>query len=213
MLVSYIDLNILVTIIFKPQSLPVAYIINTSSIKYLNATATVNICWDTFILYLIFVLFWRVKAYPLNYRGLTVIKKIPLAAVQCGSPSKSCSVSWNWVQKVQRTATRCVPATSVGTHVSIFSYMWGGWKADSFVTAASKGLLDFMPINLDTWQGQYIFSQGVFSILKQFCSTKLLNFCVSLPVCMYQFHNRLTEFHGIRCWVGLINTVGNFKSC
>lgn len=69
-----------------------------------------------FILYLIFVPFWRVKAYSLNYRGWPVIKKIPLAAVQCGSPSKSCSGSWDWVHKVQRTATRCVPATLVGTH-------------------------------------------------------------------------------------------------
>jgi len=31
---------------------------------------------------------------------LPVIQKIPLAAVQCGSPSKSCSGSWDWVHKV-----------------------------------------------------------------------------------------------------------------
>jgi hypothetical protein len=73
-----------------------------------------------FILYLIFVPFWSVKAYPLNYRGWPVITKIPPAAVQCGSPSKSCSGSWGWVHKVQRTATRCVPVTLVGTHVCLY---------------------------------------------------------------------------------------------
>jgi hypothetical protein len=143
--------------------------------------------------YLIFVRFWSVKAYPVDYRGLPVIGKILPAAVQCASPSKSCSGSWDWVHKVQRTATRCVPAVWVGIYVILCLAMCEkAVRLSPLLMQIQRGLLGSVPSNLDRWYGLYTVSQKRVFYSKTILQYKLLNFLCCLPVCMYQLN--------IRCW-------------